>query len=199
MRDHWDRWGWLAATIIIACVLTFAVLGRETVCGPSSEQCVREWVAALGGWAAVAAAIPTVLFLQKQISDADRHKRAEFSIQLRRQRILAESVRQKAYESLLLLDMISKDKPSVMSWDNQITYRLVAKLREDENIKAFEREIAHPKIMSAKVTGDFLYRSMSGEAGDGDVAPEVVRDFFNNLAKQAEDFLAEVKKKTGDQ
>ncbi|QEE43853.1 hypothetical protein FVA81_04160 [Rhizobium sp. WL3] len=75
MRELWDRFGPGFMIFVVAIGFLRVVWGRETFCGPETEQCFREWVSALGGWAAVAAAVPTVYYLSKQISDARDHHR----------------------------------------------------------------------------------------------------------------------------
>lgn len=69
MRKHWDRWGWVVGLAIVAIGFLRVFWGREAFCEPN-EHCLREWVSALSGWAAVAAAVPTVFFLSRQVTDA---------------------------------------------------------------------------------------------------------------------------------
>lgn len=75
-RKHWDRWLWMVPAAFILLAAARLSFGREPFCAAGDdEHCLREWVSALGGWAAVAAAVPTVLFLSKQVSDAERFAR----------------------------------------------------------------------------------------------------------------------------
>ncbi|MGO8068745.1 hypothetical protein AB9E28_24855 [Rhizobium leguminosarum] len=80
MQKQWDRWGWLIALMVIAIFVARMAWGRSAFCGPDDEQCFREWISALAGWGAVAAAVPTILFLSKQISAAERHHRHNLEI-----------------------------------------------------------------------------------------------------------------------
>ncbi|MDP9560524.1 UNVERIFIED_ORG: hypothetical protein J2740_001713 [Rhizobium nepotum] len=96
MRKHWDRWFWAIATFIIAIIALRMFLGRSAFCGPETEQCFREWIAAVGGWVALGAAVPTVLYVARQVSDANRHQRENMQIQLRRTRMMAFRARQSA-------------------------------------------------------------------------------------------------------
>ncbi|MGF6257337.1 hypothetical protein [Ensifer sp. LBL] len=76
-RKHWDRWVWLVPAVVILIGAARLFFGREPFCAVSKEEhCLREWVSAFGGWAAVAAAVPTVLFLAKQVADAEKFARA---------------------------------------------------------------------------------------------------------------------------
>lgn len=75
-RKHWDRWLWMVPAAFILLAAARLSFGREPFCSAGTdEHCLREWISALGGWAAVAAAVPTVLFLSKQVSDAERFAR----------------------------------------------------------------------------------------------------------------------------
>ncbi|MGO7019250.1 hypothetical protein [Rhizobium leguminosarum] len=76
--------------MIIVISFLRLLYGREPFCGPDSEHCLREWVSALGGWAAVGAAIPTVWFLSRQVRDAEKQHRTTVSIQTRPTYMLAK-------------------------------------------------------------------------------------------------------------
>ncbi|QBJ13207.1 hypothetical protein EYD00_07270 [Agrobacterium sp. 33MFTa1.1] len=96
MRKHWDRWGWIVTVVVIAVGFLRVVWGRDAFCGEQSEQCFREWVSALGGWAAVAAAVPTVIYLARQVRDADEHQRENMKLQYARTRTLAKQAMKRA-------------------------------------------------------------------------------------------------------
>ncbi|MDR7148044.1 hypothetical protein [Rhizobium sp. BE258] len=82
----------IIAGIFIGFALAFALViwyvGRANLCATETESCSREWVAALSGWAAVAAAVPTIVFLSKQVRDAERYHREGLRFELRRTRAL---------------------------------------------------------------------------------------------------------------
>jgi hypothetical protein len=80
MRELWDRYGpWLMIAFVAIGFLR-VVWGRDAFCGPETEQCFREWVSALGGWAAVGAAVPTIYFLSKQLRDMrEQHNHERWS------------------------------------------------------------------------------------------------------------------------
>ncbi len=82
-RKQWDTWAWLIPFALIALAFTRVLFGREPFCaGAQDEHCLREWISALGSWAAVPAAVITVVFLSKQIQDAAKHHRQTVAVQL---------------------------------------------------------------------------------------------------------------------
>lgn len=89
MRKQWDEWGWGVLTVIACAAFILAMYWSDTFftragwCYGPEDKCLRNWVSALGGWAAVAAAVPTVLFLAKQVRDSDRHHRQTLAISSR--------------------------------------------------------------------------------------------------------------------
>ncbi|MCQ1833511.1 hypothetical protein [Neorhizobium galegae] len=83
IRKEWDTWGWLIALVLIVLVFARLMFGREPFCGvDEGEHCLREWVSALGAWAAVPAAVVTVIFLSRQVQEAARHHRQTVAVQL---------------------------------------------------------------------------------------------------------------------
>lgn len=148
MRDHWDRWGWVAPLVIVAIVFVRVAWGRESFCGPLSEHCLREWISALGGWVAVGVAIPTVVYLAKQISAADRHHYRATLVELRSARALAKGVRSEAQGLIFMLDLnkFSAGWPSspAEAWEivNAVNNAL------SENFSKFETEVDIPEAGS---------------------------------------------------
>ncbi|WP_321504076.1 hypothetical protein [Breoghania sp.] len=69
--------------IAVAAVLTAAALSLWLLChdttklvaGETCLQCAREWIGALSGWAAAAAAIGTGILLWRQIANETAHQR----------------------------------------------------------------------------------------------------------------------------
>ncbi|MHA7968093.1 hypothetical protein [Rhizobium sp. CAU 1783] len=170
--------------------------GMEPLCLPG-EACLREWISATSGWAAVIAAIPTILYLSKQVRDADRHQRTGFAIQLRRHRILAHRTAQIAHVSLMMIEGFDStrtegESPDVRKWDLETTSSMIGILR-DTTIAAFEAEIAHPMSMSGAAIAMVIERGYEGQQPASSAAPELARSFFSNIARQAEDYLAETK------
>ena len=63
LRDMWDRWLWLLAIAVLATFVAVMIFGRAAFCTVNEEHCVRDWIAALSGWAAACAATATIIVL----------------------------------------------------------------------------------------------------------------------------------------
>ncbi|WP_320202051.1 hypothetical protein RMR16_023835 (plasmid) [Agrobacterium sp. rho-13.3] len=147
-------------TLLIICGIALAIAGffwlSQQVSVPSShlcvpnEACIREWIAATSGWAAVIAAFLTIFYLSKQISDADRHQRTAFAINLRQQRILA--IRTAQIAGIVLGEISKQEKEhadaDIRSWDRETAEGIIHHLR-DTTISTFQSEIAHPNSLNA--------------------------------------------------
>ncbi|MQB09690.1 hypothetical protein DXT96_07455 [Agrobacterium sp. ICMP 6402] len=196
MQKHWDRWGWIVAVAIIAVGFLRLMWGREAFCGEDTEHCFREWVSALGGWAAVAAAVPTIFYLSRQVKDAEKHQRTNFAIQLRRQRILAQHIQNVGNEARLFIRVylnneLSPTANDVRKWDPHTAKEMTEMLRSDA-VRSFETEIAFPKSMSGRTTAEVLERGRDGEEPHYFVASEIVESYWKNIVGQADAFIAEV-------
>ena len=66
----WDWLGPLALVTIFICYLFASTSSEVSLC--NGENCLREWVAALSGWAALGAAIVTLNVLREQVEDQRR-------------------------------------------------------------------------------------------------------------------------------
>lgn len=196
MRKHWDRWGWIVAVAIIAVGFLRLIWGREAFCGEDTEHCFREWVSALGGWAAVAAAVPTIFYLSRQVKDAEKHQRTNFAIQLRRQRILAQYIQTVGNEALVFLKLYLNNEQSptsndIRKWDPHTVKAIIEMLRSDA-VRSFETEIAFPNIMSGRTTAGVVERGRDGDEPHYYAAPEAVAIYWENIVAQADAFIEEV-------
>jgi hypothetical protein len=152
-RDFYDRWGWAIAAAAIVLVVSVLMLGRGAFCSENDQNCVREWLSALGGWAAVVVTVPTVLFAAKQFQDADSAGKQLARQTITRRNSLARRVNQNA--RVMLARVKSDEKrlrsPSFLPGGGvpPAEARLIAiALREilDENMFAqFEQEIGGSK------------------------------------------------------
>lgn len=93
-QNDFGYWlGWILAFVMAASFFIFAILQgrsiRETMCKPDEADCVRQWVAALGGWTAIVVAVPSILYLARQVKEADRQYRVTKFLELRRLRALS--------------------------------------------------------------------------------------------------------------
>jgi hypothetical protein len=173
-----------------------AAHGGFVVC-TEGDACIREWLAATSGWAAVCAALPTVLYLSKQIRDADRHQRTNFAIQLRRQRILATGVAQLAY---MILDQIALmlsgnkngESPNIRDWNKDLVGEMIRHLRGTV-LQSFEDEIAFPENLGAYGVALIVEKGFSTECSASFTAPDVAKEYFERIVRQAEQFLAEIR------
>lgn len=184
----------VVAAIVAACGagLLFGTDGVPRMCD-QSESCVREWISATSGWAAVMAAIPTIYYLSKQVRDADQHQRIGFAIQLRRQRILATRtlrIASVALEQLAKQEAEQADA-DMTSWDRETVEGVIHHLR-DGTISAFESEIAHPISVGGWGMALIVERGFSGIEPAVQTAPEIARQYFENLRDQAESYLSEI-------
>ncbi|CAN7283865.1 hypothetical protein [Neorhizobium tomejilense] len=162
-----------------------------------NESCIREWISATSGWAAVIAAVPTIWYLSRQVRDADVHQKTNFAIQLRRQRILATRTSQIAYVALagMAKEEARNDGPDIRSWDSETVQGIIHHLR-DATIVTFESEIAYPVGIGAWGTALVVERAFAGIEPALHVAPDIARRYFENLAKQAEEYLSDVEQIT---
>lgn len=169
----------------------------SALCNPD-EACVREWLGATGGWAAVIAAFLTIFYLSKQISDTDRQQKTAFMISLRQQRILASRTAQIAGIALLEIEKQEREHTSadIRPWDRETIEGLIHHLR-DTTISSFQSEIAHPHSLNAWATSIAIERAYAGVQPAVQIASELTHKFFTDLARQADDFLGEVKEITG--
>lgn len=169
----------------------------SALCNPD-EACVREWLGATSGWAAVIAAFLTIFYLSKQISDTDRHQKTAFMISLRQQRILASRTAQIAGIALHEIEKQEREHASadIRSWDRETIEGLIHHLR-DTTISSFQSEIAHPHSLNAWATSVAIERAYAGVVPAVQTAPELTRKFFNDLARQANDFLNDIEMITG--
>ena len=173
--------------------------GAFVVCA-ETEACVREWISATSGWAAFCAAVLTILYLSKQIRDADRHQRTNFAIQLRRHRLLAMGVAQLAYVVLgqieLALSKVAEgEAPDIRDWNKELIQELMRHLR-GTNLQSFEDEIAFPVSIGAYGMALIVERGYAGDNVTSFASPDLVKAYFENVARQAEEFLAETRKIT---
>jgi hypothetical protein len=75
------------------------LLLRSFWCYGDDDQCVRNWISALGGWAALAIGAPTVYLLARQIKGAESFNKA--AIKLQATPVLAEANHTRAMAATL--------------------------------------------------------------------------------------------------
>ncbi|NKM59157.1 hypothetical protein GFL21_32510 [Rhizobium anhuiense] len=111
MREQWEKWGWATTAILIIGVYIAvmfwggSIFSRKTWCYREQDECLREWMSALGGWVAVVVAVPTIIYLSKQVRAAEKHHRTTIGIQARPTYMLAQKA---AETSVNIRDEIAK-------------------------------------------------------------------------------------------
>lgn len=185
----------LIAAVVFIVAVYFQSLWKVDVCSPD-ENCVREWLSATSGWAAAIVAVPTIIFLSRQVYDADRHQRIGFAIQLRKHRVLAERVRTIAGMALFMIEphfLNSPDDapPDIRTWDATTLDEIVHHLR-DTTIQTFEREIENPRMFGAWAVAITIEAARAGNEPQITSAANLTRSFFTDLAEQAEAYLRDV-------
>ncbi|MGM4980905.1 hypothetical protein [Rhizobium sp. 11_C7_N12_5] len=96
--EDWTYWtGWIVAYGILAVIFLVVVFWGwfdQPWCaaGKLGAPCLRDWLEALGGWAALLVGGPSLYILWRQVRDADRNQRIDFGIRLGRSRSLARRI-----------------------------------------------------------------------------------------------------------
>jgi hypothetical protein len=78
--------GWIIAYLLAAGFLVYTLLyaNSQVWCTQSSdEHCFREWISALSGWIAALVAVPSVVYLSRQIRASDRQHRTVMLMTMR--------------------------------------------------------------------------------------------------------------------
>jgi len=169
LSNDWGYWfGWFTAGVVaVAAVGAYSAFAfsREVICtGAQDEHCVREWVSALGGWLALAAALPTVGILLMQVTEANRHHRDNAMMSLRRKRSICERIIQLNDEYVRYI------KGSEESWatvtgrmpnrnesrakkDILDELKLLKIVLEVDQFQSFENEIDITRISATRLNG----------------------------------------------
>lgn len=95
MREQIQKWGIVCAALSAFCAFTLFMyvkddlLVRSSWCHDDDISCLRDWISALGGWAALAVGAPTIFLLARQINGAENFNKA--AIKLQATPVLAEA------------------------------------------------------------------------------------------------------------
>ncbi|MGE6783068.1 hypothetical protein ACQKGL_11180 [Ensifer adhaerens] len=92
MREIWDRYISAIAIVVLSGVTYASIVGREAFCSSEQEHCLREWISATSGWFAVFAAFVTILYLARQIDDANTQHREALRADAEPKLLLAQRV-----------------------------------------------------------------------------------------------------------
>ncbi|NTA46863.1 hypothetical protein G6L34_01990 [Agrobacterium tumefaciens] len=149
--------GWFVAFGIAAVFFVYVVWQspnlRALACNKGETDCFRQWLSASGSWVALIAAVPTLIFLSRQIRDTDRHHRVSTALNLRRLRSIARNIDGSSKHA----SAIAQHWMSIFAGINSAKIPILNKRRElldtldsaliyltDRNIEAFEAEIYLP-------------------------------------------------------
>lgn len=185
MRSHWDRWGWIAAVTLIAVGFLRIIWGREAFCGSEAEHCLREWVSALGGWVAVVVAVPTIVFLSKQVKDAGSYQQQNLQVQLWRRRAVVLRAKKSAMRAQNLAEAF------YTQWDDE-TYRTMSAFRLVDGYERYTsillKAVSEPSLEFVENEVAFI-QSMSLQR-----LKEIldVEKFKGLLNEEMRDFLADI-------
>lgn len=222
LRDEdFTYWtGWIAAYSILTAIFFVGLcLGwfDQTMCevGKQGAVCFREWLSALGGWAALIVGGPTLYFLWRQIRDADRNQRISFKIQLRRSKSLAHKLVRDAALAISMIESLPKTTlaPFINS-EEELPFSKYAEavlsvqeVLDKGAFQQFEDEIEVGKATSIawiKMSIAWQLRLEQGGEIDGSKRIDRLTTFLDVLAdhvracsKQASEFLAEVERVVG--
>ncbi|KSV71199.1 hypothetical protein N185_03090 [Sinorhizobium sp. GW3] len=145
-RRHWDRWLWLCPAAIILIGAARLFFGREPFCAATAdEHCLREWISALGGWLAIAVAVPTVAYLSKQVSDAERFSRINVRLHalpiLENAEHIAELAQKLKEASIRAIEVVGADfEPAKYVKNARIQMKVVGLLLDREEFSSASRE-----------------------------------------------------------
>ncbi|MGQ2918188.1 MULTISPECIES: hypothetical protein [Rhizobium] len=208
MRKHWDRWGWTIAVGIIATIFLRVVFGREPFCGPESEHCLREWLSAVGGWAAVGAAVPSILYLARQVMDADTQYKISKALEVRRLRALAhhiikhsEEVERVSREYIVKFEKLKTGKGVYKYTTAVMEIGVIHKFIQSSHFITFENEIFVPgrSVTFIKAQFDFVTDLFGGMTPDNNLEEKalgiaitvtrVALDYAVSIKQQAKIYL----------
>lgn len=148
-QDDWGYWsGWVIAFCLAAAFFVYNLWHgsslRGAVCKLEEEDCFRQWVAALGGWAAVAATVPSIIYLATQVRTTERHHRVSTALSLHRNRALAVHTRNYA---VMIRDRITKERSECADVEDAIRFlNTLDKYLSEGHFLEFEEQIEIPKI-----------------------------------------------------
>ncbi|SCB41615.1 hypothetical protein [Rhizobium multihospitium] len=220
--QDWTYWtGWIVAYVILAVIFLVLVFWGwldQPWCdaGKQGVPCLRDWLEALGGWAALLVGGPSLYVLWRQVRDADRNQRISFKIQLRRSKSLSRNVLRNASSltyvtdmlvKLLLIPAIRSNEPMSIEGHDAI-FDMVRGLLESGGFQQFEDEIEVSPDRTLEVV--FLMMKMHHQAehlaGARDdqraahlmVLFENVGKYSKAVSRHAAAFLAEVEEIFGE-
>lgn len=109
MPDFLSRWAVPITGAIMVTILILVILGfepaRSTFCKPD-DICLRDWLSALSGWVALAAAIAAIAATHKQRQESAEHQRQFVELEIMGRLALARRVQHDFVERYLRLAIL---------------------------------------------------------------------------------------------
>ncbi|UXS95368.1 hypothetical protein [Agrobacterium tumefaciens] len=174
-QDDFGYWaGWVVAFTIAAAFFVYVVWQapslKSIACTTDETDCFRQWVAALGGWAALVVAAPTLLFLARQVQITEHHHQINTAIAHRQKRDLAKNL----VTYCTVLDEIVHEKMKAVEDE-------VSPLKRDEAVKLLDH--------LARLLGKSNFRRFEDEIH----VPVIAVDFLEERILTARDTFSKFK------
>lgn len=180
-QEDFGYWaGWIVAFGLAGVLFIYVVLQNSTLrdyaCKPEETDCFRQWLSALGGWTAAAVAVPTILYLARQINSAERQHRITTALELQRLRAVSRHVidysvlvRKHAQSSI---KKIEDHQSGVKKMTHDVVSANITtiKLRVVEShFLSFERDVhtAKQSVTFLKAQIDYVLMALSKLPADG--------------------------------
>lgn len=175
-RTDFGYWmGWYVAFAITAGLFGFVLLKglnlQSIACAEGEKTCFRDWVDAMGSWAALLVGVPSLLYLADQVRGAEQHHRINAALAHRRQRALAKNIIffTKAVEKIIdqkVAKITDTTKPIVhAAIDKDLDH--VLRVLTKSHLGMFETDIQTPVVSVDFIVSKIqkLKKDMSGTTG----------------------------------
>lgn len=147
--------------------------GRNVFCTPDEQKCAREWLSALGGWAALIAAIPAAWFVFKQVELQRMLGKDTLWVSIKRDQVAAADLR--GVSSRLLADVRRYERKDGMKYAGPEELRKQIQSVRDaiagDDFAWLEKNIAHMWRVNAKKAVADIDQYLDNFGPDIDVSP----------------------------
>jgi hypothetical protein len=205
-------WIFLVGSALMGALTNLAFqiyIDPHQFCSSVQEQCSREWVSALSGWAGAAAGSAAVIYLALQIRETDRQNRFANTVNLWSKRALAKRCLYRAtvfaglMDNVLLLTGAAKMPRDFALYVSQIDSALrdVSSFLNDPAFERFEEQIESPSnhidllrnailALGDRVRADLNGIPTIGALGvDVDSSCRMVRHYMSEIGMLADKFI----------
>ncbi|MND65623.1 hypothetical protein D3C80_570000 [compost metagenome] len=177
-KNDFGYWlGWCLAFGMMGLFFTSLLLhldaGRNVFCTPDEQKCAREWLSALGGWAALIAAIPAAWFVFKQVELQRMLGKDTLWVSIKRDQVAAADLR--GVSSRLLADVRQYERKDGMKYAGPEELRKQIQSVRDaiagDDFAWLEKNIAHMWRVNAKKAVADIDQYLNNFGPDIDVSP----------------------------